>query len=102
MGSPDDRSVSMSDARPQFVGWIRILSEDDLPMKPGIHSYEHVDCLIFHEGEVKRRPWNCEHRCWDDDEGDDFYCAPLAPSHYAVVEGLAHYATVDHIPAPKD
>lgn len=102
MGSPDDWSVSMSDARPQFVGWIRILSEDDLPKKPGIHSYEHVDCLIFHEGEVKHRPWNCEHLCWDDEDGDDFYCAPLAPTHYAIVAGLAPYAPVGHIPGPKD
>jgi hypothetical protein len=84
------------------VQWIRVLSEDDLPKKPGVESYEYVDCLIFHEGEVKHRPWNCEHRCWDDEECDDFFCAPLAPTHYALVSGLARYASLDHIAPPKD
>jgi hypothetical protein len=65
--------------------WIRITGREDLPKKPGKRSYEYVDCLIFHEGEVKQRPWNCEHECWDDESGDDFYCDALAPTHYAVI-----------------
>lgn len=88
------------------VEWIRLSSEEDLPKKPGLSSYEHVDCLIIHEGETKHRPWNCEHRCWDDEEGDDFYCAALAPTHYAVVKysearRLADSDLLCHIPRPE-
>jgi hypothetical protein len=82
--------------------WIRITSEEDLPKKPGLEPYEYVDCLIFHEGKVKKRPWNCEHRCFDDEDYDDFFCNPLAPTHYAIVSGLARYAALDHIAPPKD
>ena len=62
--------------------WIKITSAEVLPKKPGLKSYEYVDCLIFHNGEIKKRPWNCEHLCWDDEEYDDFYCDALEPTYY--------------------
>lgn len=68
------------------MNWIKITSADDLPKKPGERDYEQIECLIMHKGAVKLRVWNCEHLVWDDEDGDDFYCAPLEPSHYAVIE----------------
>lgn len=65
--------------------WIKITSAEVLPKKPGLKSYEYVDCLIFHNGEIKKRPWNCEHLCWDDEEYDDFYCGPMEPSYYMLL-----------------
>lgn len=61
-------------------GWIA--TADRLPQKPGVEHYEHVWCLIYYHGEILLRPWNCEHLVWDDAEGDDFYCDPLAPTHW--------------------
>lgn len=86
--------------------WVSIHTEDDLPKKPGKESYEYVECLIFHDGEVKYRPWNCEHRCWDDEEHDDFFCEAHAPSHYAVLTyreatRLVEEDLLCHIPHPK-
>lgn len=52
--------------------WIK--PSDRLPEKPGKCVYEYVDCLIVHQGEVKMRPWNCEHLCFDDEDYDDFFC----------------------------
>ena len=63
-------------------GWIKITCANDLPKKPGKERYEYVECLIFHKGEIKMRPWNCEHLCWDDEEHDDFFCDAMEPSHY--------------------
>lgn len=66
--------------------WVRIKSEADLPEKPGERDYEQIDCLIWHNGEPKFRVWNCEHRVWDDADGDDFFCDPLEPTHYAIID----------------
>ncbi len=66
--------------------WVKITSEADLPKKPGERRYEQIDCLIWHKGEPKFSVWNCEHRVWDDADGDDYFCGPLEPSHYAVIE----------------
>lgn len=68
--------------RPQQPAQEWIKTSDRLPEKPGQKSYEYVDCLIFHKGEIKQRPWNCEHLCWDDEHYDDHYCDPLEPTHW--------------------
>lgn len=60
--------------------WIK--TTDRLPEKPNKKSYEYVDCLIYHEGEIKMRPWNCEHLCWDDEYYDAHFCDPLEPTHW--------------------
>lgn len=44
------------------------------PKRPGISSYEYVDCWIVKDGKVIERPWNCEHECFDDQEYDDWFC----------------------------
>ena len=60
--------------------WIK--TADRLPEKPGLKSYEYVDCLIVVHGEVKLHPWNCEHMCWDDEHYDDWVYDPKTPSHW--------------------
>lgn len=55
---------------------------DRLPEKPGIDSYEHVRCLIVVNGEIEIGMWNCEHLCWDDEEGDDYLYDPDTPTHW--------------------
>ena len=47
-----------------------------LPKKPGENRYELVPCLIEHNGYVVISMWNCDHACWDDQDGDDFMAAP--------------------------
>jgi len=48
--------------------------KDGMPIKPGLKSYEYVDCLIVKTGDVLIRPWNCEHLCFDDESYDDHDC----------------------------
>lgn len=63
----------------------RPIAEDDystLPQKPGIHRYEQIACLVYHKGETVLRVWNCEHLCWDDAYGDDYFCDPFEPTHW--------------------
>jgi hypothetical protein len=62
------------------AGWIK--TSDRLPEKPGKERYEYVDCLIYYKGEVLKRPWNCEHLCWDDEQYDDFFAHPTGPTHW--------------------
>jgi hypothetical protein len=69
-----------------MMEWTKINGVGDLPKKPGKSRYEQIDCLIFHKGVVRMSMWNCEHGVWDDEAGDDFYCGPLEPSHYAIIE----------------
>jgi hypothetical protein len=77
-------SLSIKEVR-EIVGmlerWVAIKSLDDLPKKQ-TNRYEQYDCLVYHKGEVKHLVWNCEHVCWDERTGDDFYCDPLEPTHY--------------------
>ena len=61
--------------------WCAIKTIDDLPKKQ-TDRYGQYDCLVYHKGGVKPLVWNCEHVCWDDWTGDDFYCDALEPSHY--------------------
>jgi hypothetical protein len=62
------------------IEWIK--TADRLPEKPGKRSYEYVECLIYHKGQILLRPWNCEHLCWDDEAQNDFYCDPKEPTHW--------------------
>ena len=66
--------------------WTRITTMRSLPEKPGKNSYEQIDCLIWHKDEPKFRVWNCEHFVWDDASGDDYFCDPLEPTHYMIIE----------------
>ena len=59
-----------------------ISTAERLPEKPGLKNYEHVYCLIFINGEIELRPWNCEHLCWDRSDGDDFEFQPKEPTHW--------------------
>jgi hypothetical protein len=59
-----------------------ISTKDRLPQKPGIEAYEQLDCLVYLNGEIIHLVWNCEHLCWDDHTGDDWYCDQDAPSHW--------------------
>lgn len=58
--------------------WTR--TTDRLPSKSG--DDDHVDCLIVLRGQVLLRPWNCHHECWDDAEGDDYFCDPTEPTYW--------------------
>lgn len=62
--------------------WHEIKTPDDLPKKPDKLDYEQIDCLIVHKGDILHRMWNCEHNVWDGDDGDDFFCDAMEPSHW--------------------
>ena len=44
----------------------------------------HIDCYIFINNEVKERPWNIHHECWDDRSYDDFDFDALSPSYWMI------------------
>lgn len=65
------------------------LTKDALPEKPGKARYEHVWCIIqvANRGPLIR-PWNCEHRCWDDEEADDFEFEAHEPIAWMLISDL--------------
>lgn len=65
-----------------MMEWQAIETARELPKKPGLKNYEHVRCLIFVNGKWKIGMWNCEHLCWDDDDGDDFRYHPTEPTYW--------------------
>ena len=68
-----ERSVALLKDPNVFVGrWNE--PKNGMPIKPGLKSYEYVDCLIVKNGDVFIRPWNCEHLCFDDESRDDHDC----------------------------
>jgi uncharacterized protein DUF551 len=49
--------------------WIKV--EDRLPEFEGL-------ALVFGDNiGMLVRPYNCFHNCWDDEDGDDYYCDAL-------------------------
>ena len=58
---------------PRAAGWI-LSSVQPHPPKPGLADYEQIRCLVVHQGDVLIRWWNCEHKCWDDEQADDHFC----------------------------
>ncbi len=71
---PSPKGLGPDGLRSPSVGWVLPKCLADMPEKPGKEAYEYVECLVLHRGEVKMRPWNCEHQVFDDEEQDDFYC----------------------------
>ena len=62
-----------------------------LPVKPGIKAYEQVPCLVRIDGHIEILVWNCEHECWDDRDGDDYYCDPLTVDCYIPISEIVKY-----------
>lgn len=31
-------------------------------------------CLVIYRGDLCIRVWNAHYQCWDDEEGDDYFC----------------------------
>ena len=62
--------------------WIK--TEERLPTRfdSSHDSNEHIDCYIFIDNQVKERPWNIHHECWDDREYDDFEYEATKPTHW--------------------
>lgn len=78
--------------------WIVPRTVGDMPAKPGIESYEYVECLVLYRGDLLLRPWNCEHQVFDDEHHDDFFCEWSEVSAYREVaderkDALAAVAT---------
>ncbi len=57
--------------------WVK--SVDRLPNESG--SY-----YVFYGRDVIIRVWNDYHRCWDDEDGDDYFCDPNEISHWMPFE----------------
>lgn len=53
--------------------WI-LTKDKEHPDKPGKDCYEQIPCLVLYKGKILLRQWNCEHRVWDTEDGDDFFC----------------------------
>jgi predicted metal-dependent hydrolase len=62
--------------------WIK--TEDRLPTRldSSHDSSEYIDCYIFIDNQVKERPWNIHHECWDDRGYDDFEYEATEPTHW--------------------
>ena len=58
---------------------------DGLPKKPGKDRYEQIPCLCIRRHGVEILQWNCEHLCWDGQDGDDYECDPCAVFWYAEI-----------------
>lgn len=60
--------------------WISV--KERLPEKPGKESYEHVPCLVNSGWGIHILLWNCEHLCWDQEDGDDISDADQEVTHW--------------------
>jgi hypothetical protein len=63
--------------------------------------YSEVPCLVCHKGEIKILVFNHEHMCWDDADGDDFYCKTMEVSHWMELPPPPQFDESEH-PDPED
>lgn len=61
-------------------GWIDV--KDRLPERKPNVGYSQVWCLCVYRGEVLILVYNHEHICWDQEDGDDYFCDVSAVSHW--------------------
>ncbi len=72
------------------IEW-HLTSEKPHPDKPEIKNYEHVACFVlqkgmrFHTHDFRLLQWNCEHLCWDREDGDDHECDIDGVTAWAIV-----------------
>lgn len=60
-----------------------ISTKERLPTRfDNSNDYCQIDCLVVQRDCIKHLVWNCEHNCWDDDSGDDWYCEPMAVEYW--------------------
>lgn len=65
-------------------------TKDGLPEKPGKEAYEQVQCLVITMFDhLTILTWNCEHGCWDDEDGDDYACDPMDVKYYIPISHLS-------------
>jgi hypothetical protein len=58
-----------------YFRWIP--TKDELPSAPIPFQRESLLCLCIHKSSPRLLRWNYHYKVWDDEEGDDFFCAPL-------------------------
>lgn len=54
------------------MDWIKT-SERKPERLPNVR-YSNPKVIVWHKGEVTMLCFNHEHECWDDEDGDDYYC----------------------------
>lgn len=54
----------------------------------GVVDNDYADCYIYIDGEIKKRPFNFTHACWDDDQYDDFEYESSRPTHWMLAHPL--------------
>ena len=60
--------------------WIK--TSEALPPRDMSAAYSQVQCLAVIENQVRLLYFNHEHECWDDEDGDDYYCDIDRVSHW--------------------
>jgi len=75
----------LSDLR-EKLRWIPVTER--LPDRDEKSRYSQVTCEVKKDSEVLILVFNHEHECWDDKEGDDFYCSIEEVSHWREIPEL--------------
>lgn len=50
--------------------------------------YPQIPCLVFHRGRYGVRFWNCIEECWDEEDGDDFFCSKDSVEEWMYIDAL--------------
>ena len=66
--------------------WIPLTER--LPDRDEKSRYSQVICEVKKDGEILILVFNHEYDCWDDKEGDDFYCSIEEVSHWREIPEL--------------
>lgn len=77
------------DSPPSLTPSLWVPTAQRFPPTPDSYpEEEHVRCLCVRRGEVVILEWNSQHYCWDDANGDDFFCNLLDVSHWMPVPAM--------------
>lgn len=50
-------------------------NQNDFPQpRKGKGDNDEFQCLVYDHGQYFMLYWNCHYECWDDEQGDDYYC----------------------------
>lgn len=67
------------------------IKNNEYPEVQGEYEYDNypqIPCLVEDHGFVNVLCWNVRCNCWDDGEGDDYYCDKDKPSRWRYLDPL--------------
>ena len=75
------------------MNW-KYTSKGEYP-QPSQKEKDEIRCLVFRKGWHQILCWNAHYECWDDEEGDDYFCDKEQVEKWEYLENIINTLDVN-------